>query len=160
MRIVTASSDRSAKVWDAGTGVELFTLGHTSAVDHAAWSSDGTRIVTASDDGNAKVWDAGTGVELFTLSGHIYPVLYVAWNPDDTRIVTAGQDGTAKVWDAQMDTEPFTFSSAGIDDLIEFACTRARRNMTHDEWQRYMGDTVPYRRTCPNLPVSPIPWIP
>jgi len=55
-RIVTASSDGSAKVWDATTGAELFSLsGHRDAVVHAAWSSDDTRIVTASGDGSARV---------------------------------------------------------------------------------------------------------
>jgi len=40
---------------------------------------------------------------------------------------------------------------ARVDDLIEFACTRTGRNMTHEEWERYMGSDVLYRLTCPNL---------
>jgi hypothetical protein len=36
--------------------------------------------------------------------------------------------------------------------LIEVACTCTGCNMTHEEWQHYMGSDVPYRRTCPNLP--------
>jgi hypothetical protein len=141
-RIVTASRDGSVRVWDAATGVELFSLyGHTDRVWHAAWSSDDTRIVTASDDGSAKVWDAATGAELFTLSGHTAGVVYAAWSSDDTRIVTASSDGSARIF------------IVDVDALIEFACTRTDRNLTQEEWQRYMGADVPYRKTCPNLPI-------
>ncbi|MCP4545583.1 MAG: hypothetical protein GY835_03825, partial [bacterium] len=54
-RIVTASSDGTAKVWDATTGEEIITLlGHTSAVIRVAWSPSSDRIVTAGWDGTAK----------------------------------------------------------------------------------------------------------
>jgi WD40 repeat protein len=47
---VTASRDKTAKVWEANTGQELFTLtGHDGWVWSAAYSPDGQRIVTAGD---------------------------------------------------------------------------------------------------------------
>jgi WD40 repeat protein len=142
MRIVTASQDGSARVWDVATGAELFTLyGHVGGVQHAAWSSDDTRIVTASWDESAKVWDAASGAELFTLSGHTGPVSHAAWSLDDTRIVIASTDGSARIF------------VVDVDALIEFACTRTGRNLTQEEWQRYVGADVPYRKTCPNLPI-------
>ncbi len=58
-RILSASTDNTAKVWDAATGDELLTLhGHDMFVWDAAWSPDGTMIVTVSEDGTAKVWPA------------------------------------------------------------------------------------------------------
>jgi WD40 repeat protein len=70
-RIVTASRDRTARVWDARTGVQLATLfGHGGIVYSAAFSPDGTRIVTASDDKTTRIWDARTGVQLAALSDH------------------------------------------------------------------------------------------
>ena len=48
-RVVTASKDQSAKVWDAKTGAEILTLKrHTGAVASAAFSADGLRVVTGS----------------------------------------------------------------------------------------------------------------
>ena len=56
-RVVTASNDNTARVWDAATGAGLAELkGHGGIVNSAAFSTDGTRVVTASND-NARVWD-------------------------------------------------------------------------------------------------------
>ena len=61
-RVVTASDDRTARVWDARTGKPLTEpLAHQGTVRAAAFSPDGARVVTASDDKTARVWDARTG---------------------------------------------------------------------------------------------------
>jgi WD40 repeat protein len=58
-RIVTASNDKTARIWDAVTGNEIKVLrGHKDYVTSAAFSPDGTRIVTASWDKTARIWDA------------------------------------------------------------------------------------------------------
>ena len=106
-RIVTASVDKAAQVWDANTGQELMTLtGHEGSVMSAVYSPDGQRIVTASVDKTAKDWDAKTGTELLTLTGHGGQVWSATYSPNGQRIVTASADNnTAKVWDAKTGTE-------------------------------------------------------
>jgi hypothetical protein len=105
-RIVTTSEDNTARVWDAQTGEELFSLiGHEEGVWPASWSPDGTRILTGSEDNTARVWDAQTGEELFSLIGHEDWVLHATWSPDGTRILTAAFNGTSRVWDAQTGVE-------------------------------------------------------
>jgi WD40 repeat protein len=48
-RIVTASEDKAARIWDAATGDEIKVLrGHEDRINSAAFSLDGTRIFTAS----------------------------------------------------------------------------------------------------------------
>jgi WD40 repeat protein len=55
--LVTASWDRTARVWNAdGTGEPLVLRGHAGAVYSAAFGPDGKRIVTASWDKTAWVW--------------------------------------------------------------------------------------------------------
>lgn len=41
-----------------------------------------------------------------------------------------------------------------LDGLAADACHRAGRNLTADEWRRYMPEDTPYRPTCPEWPVS------
>lgn len=38
--------------------------------------------------------------------------------------------------------------SLHADDLIETACRLAGRDLTEDEWPKYVGDSVPYRAAC------------
>jgi WD40 repeat protein/energy-coupling factor transporter ATP-binding protein EcfA2 len=98
-RIVTASNDESARVWDAHTGQQLTILeGHTAPVTGADFSPDGQRIVTASWDHTARVWDASTGQLLTILQGHTDIVRVAKFSPDGQRVVTASDDQTARVW--------------------------------------------------------------
>ncbi|AUX40495.1 uncharacterized protein SOCE26_018960 [Sorangium cellulosum] len=106
-RIVTASLDNTARVWNAdGTGEPLILRGHEEVVYSAAFSPDGRRIVTASWDRTARVWNAdGTG-EPLVLRGHAGRLYAAAFSPDGRRIVTASQDKTVRVWNADGTGEP------------------------------------------------------
>jgi WD40 repeat protein len=55
-QIVTASEDKTAKVWDAETGKLLASIEHRELVRSAEFSPDGEQIATASSDKTAKVW--------------------------------------------------------------------------------------------------------
>jgi WD40 repeat protein len=99
-RILTASEDGTARLWDASSGQALTTFsGHTGPLEEAHFGPGGTRILTASQDGTARLWDADGGL-LLTLSGHTGPVDKARFSPDSSRIVTASQDGTARIWSA------------------------------------------------------------
>src|SRR5207248_5723435 len=105
-RVVTASDDATARIWDATTGKELITLrGHTGAVAAAAFSPDNSRVVTASNDKTARIWDATTGKELMVLRGHTESVLCASFSSDGFRIVTGSDDMTARTWDASSGRE-------------------------------------------------------
>lgn len=100
-RILTASADGSARIWDATAAIVTELKGHSRSVRSATFSRDGKWIVTASLDGTARVWDAATGETRAELRGHTRDVTSAAFSPDGTMIVTASDDGTARVWDAQ-----------------------------------------------------------
>uniref|UniRef100_UPI0039C62389 WD40 repeat domain-containing protein n=1 Tax=Nostoc sp. CCY 9925 TaxID=3103865 RepID=UPI0039C62389 len=98
-QIVTASFDKTARVWDSTTGKQLAQLkGHQEQVYNASFSLDGKQIVTASVDKTARVWDSSTGKQLAELKGHQNVVNNASFSPDGKQIVTASRDKTARVW--------------------------------------------------------------
>jgi WD40 repeat protein len=100
--VVTASDDKTARVWDAETGQPLGQpLQHQDPVTHAAFSTDGRRVVTASRDATARVWDAETGQQLGQPLRHVGYVNHAEFSADGRRVVTASLDKTAQVWDAE-----------------------------------------------------------
>ena len=100
-RIVTASEDNTARIWDTATAKEIAVLrGHSAAVLSGAFSPDGSRIVTASWDKSARLWDAASGKEIAVLRGHQDGVYSAAFSSDGSRVVTASNDRTARIWNA------------------------------------------------------------
>ena len=64
-RIVTGSQDKTAKVWDARTGMPVLDLkGHTGAVLAVSFSPDGTRIATGSHDQDGEIVGRADGLGL------------------------------------------------------------------------------------------------
>jgi WD40 repeat protein len=56
-RLVTTGTDRTVRIWDIATGLELFQLGkHTGVGMGVAFSSDGTRIASTAKDGSLRIW--------------------------------------------------------------------------------------------------------
>jgi len=54
--IVTASPDKTAKLWDLKGNLLADIKGHTGWVTSAVFSPDGKYILTASDDGTVIIW--------------------------------------------------------------------------------------------------------
>jgi len=78
-RIVTASWDHTARVWNTASGQLVAKLaGHSNFVIHAAFSPDGQHIVTASTDRTSRVWKIitlGEVVDLLRDSNYCNAVL-------------------------------------------------------------------------------------
>ena len=100
-RVVTASMDNTARVWDATSGKPLGEpMKHENPVYSAQFSPDGQRVVTASWDKTARVWDAASGKPIGEPLEHENVVWSAVFSPDGQRIVTASTDKTARLWDA------------------------------------------------------------
>ena len=101
-RVVTASEDNSARVWDAANGNRLAVLeGHSGRLLAAVFSPDGRHVVTASTDHTARLWNLEEGTASAIILKHGDVVRTAAFSPDGARLVTGSDDNIARVWDAR-----------------------------------------------------------
>jgi WD40 repeat protein/tetratricopeptide (TPR) repeat protein len=104
-RVVTASSDKTARVWDVAQGTMVIpVLAHGGAVHYAAFSPNGRLVVTVADaadghKGEVRVWDAVTSKANTAFLKHEKPVVLAVFSPDNHRVLTACEDGAARVWE-------------------------------------------------------------
>lgn len=97
-RIVTASHDGTAAVWETESGKQIHSLvGHQGAVYGAAFSADGERVATAGLDGLVLVWDVASGDLIAMLEGHSQGVMVVESLADGS-VISGGQDGAVRHW--------------------------------------------------------------
>jgi WD40 repeat protein len=159
-RLVTASADYTARLWDVRTGLPIGgTLNHKDKVTAARFSRDGKRVVTASWDFTAQVWDAITGNptgEVFQMQRDMQPLYDAEFSPDDRRFVLAtGND--AEILDIARHCPVMRFSTHG--DLIgsaefntngEFLVT-ASQNGIAQVWNAVTGKPagLPLRHKSP-----------
>ena len=100
-RLVTASEDQTARVWDL-TGQQLLEVRHDHRVTHAAFSPDGTRLLTGSTDDTARLIDLNSGTTL-QVYPHIGNITRSMFSHDGELVVLASDDNTVKGWDSGGD---------------------------------------------------------
>ena len=99
-RVLTASADGTAKIWDGQTGKELVTFRnpHHFIVHNAAFFPDGAHILTM--DVTAKFWDAATGKPLrdYGPMGRVAGLVFSA----DGKRMAGGTENTVTIWDTPV----------------------------------------------------------
>lgn len=97
-RIVTASDDGTAKVWNVPHGsLRTSLIGHTDKVLGGGFSPDGAHVLTYSADRTARVWEAETGrlnLKIETEGGGIVSAEYV---DEGKAVILVLDDGTAQI---------------------------------------------------------------
>ncbi len=103
--LATASSDRTARLWDVtdtARPTELATLtGHGDGVFAVAFSPDGRTLVTGSADRTVRLWDVSDArhpAGLGTITSHTDAVDALAFSPDGRTLATSANDRTLRLW--------------------------------------------------------------
>jgi WD40 repeat protein len=140
---VATGSNEGASIYDAKTGEETSHFPHQRSVECVVLSPDGLYIATADIDNNVHTFNVTTGGEAsrFSLDE---PVRALAFTREGRSLRVVSGSSAISYRDYSLVPE----------DLIIKACSQVQRNLTHEEWGRYLGNEA-YRKTCPNLPEPP-----
>jgi WD40 repeat protein len=151
-QIVTASNDRTIRVWDAATAEQAAVIGGggSPAVD-ADFSGDGTRLAVGYVDGTIIVWDVESGDDLLRIKAHDFGLSGLDFSPNGQRIVTAGSDGPARVWNAETGRQVLVLEGhEGVVTDAAFSPDNANIATVGDDgqlmvWDARSGDLVVFR---------------
>ena len=102
--IVSASIDRSAKIWSEKTGELVHTFnGHSNIVLGAAFLNN-HEAVSLEMDGRVRIWELNMDTEQKAASKkqrHSGCVRTAVYSPDGKTILSGGDDATVREWDAE-----------------------------------------------------------
>lgn len=98
-RLLTATKDKTAKLFSMEAGDEIQSLSHGGQVTSARFAHDGRWIITSCQDGAVRIFDAKSFQQMAALQAHGQPISCVAVTPDGTRAFSGDITGRVYVWD-------------------------------------------------------------
>src|SRR5262249_42519508 len=125
-------------------------IGHVGDVSAVAFSADGTTMATGScgkvagsgacREGEILLWEVASRKAVSPpLRAHHGQVEGLAFGREGQALVSWGSENHLIVW------------TVDVDSWKEQACRKANRNLSPEEWGRFLPDER-YRKTCAHLP--------
>jgi len=151
--LLLAAGDYNSKVtlWHmtGGQRVGVPLVGHTNFVRTVAYSRDVQFLASGGDDGTVLLWDVNSyqviaqfshGATMFSGDGTArlpLGVNRVAFSPDGKLLAADGPENRIVLWDVD------------VSSWKQQACRIANRNLTEEEWKRYVSEQDTYSATYP-----------
>jgi WD40 repeat protein len=111
--------------------------GHKAGVYDVEFSPDGKLLASASSDQRVQMWVLDFPEDLPIVmdnnNGFIWDIKFAKGSD---YLIAACHESEIRVWP----TDP--------DFLAQQVCPKLSRNMTEDEWNRYVGNDIKYENTC------------
>lgn len=104
-RVVTASADQTAGLWDVAAGKRIQTYAqHTGPLYSLAVSRDGRTLVTGAQDNTLRVWDLPMSLPLVRLAEMKVGLTDLSLSPDGRSLIVTTADGQVRTLD--LSTQP------------------------------------------------------
>lgn len=112
--------------------------GHRSPIEDVDFSPNYKFIASSSRDGTIRLWNLEDADDpAIVLTGHPDWVHSVAFSPDSRYLVSSSKDGeNIFVW------------PTSISVMAENMCQHIQKNFSQSEWNIYVGEDIPYQKTC------------
>lgn len=117
LRVVTASSDNTARIWNTRTGSPMGSpMKHDSEVTGITFSPSGEHLVTCTREQIAQLWDGRTGASISNPLRHKDTIDSAVFNATGTRLITC-VGHTTHMWDGR--------TGVPVCEPLQMACQAA-----------------------------------
>lgn len=119
--------------------------GHRAGVNDIEFSPDGQLLASAGSDKRLLMWVLENPGDLpITMQNNTGFIWDIAFTKNSDYLIAACSESEIRVWP----TDPSL--------LAEKICPQLKRNMTKDEWEKYVGkaNDIPYEPTCVGLLIN------
>jgi WD40 repeat protein len=136
--LASGYADGSVRLWNVELGQQIGEPLGGKGVDASisvAFSPDGKTVAESDGSISLRSVENGQTVGMPLVSG-LVGATSLAFSSDGQALVAGYTDASIIVW------------KTSLESWAETACRMANRNLTQDEWRRYLG-AEDYRQTCP-----------
>ena len=137
--VLFTAEGENLQAWEIPSGKRRFSLTESDDINVIVPDPSLASVATITH-GRLTVWDAATGARLGQLPDSGY-IRAAAFSPDGRYLLAGYDERFAAIWLWRP------------GDLIDQACARLSRNLSHNEWAHWFSKQ-PYRQICPNLPAA------
>ncbi|MCB0497320.1 MAG: hypothetical protein KDC79_14360 [Cyclobacteriaceae bacterium] len=119
--------------------------GPTSRINSIEFSHDGKLLAAASFDNSIHMWNMNALDEFpIVMKDNFGAYAWdIAFSNKDEYLVVGTNNGKIKKWPVHA------------KQMADEICKHIKRNMTLDEWERFVGNNIEYRNTCVSLLLEP-----
>jgi WD40 repeat protein len=142
--LASGGHDGTVRLWSVQTlkTKPVVLRGQADWAQTVAFSPDGSLLASGSSDGTIRLWSVQEPVAEPVVLNSRSSVASVVFSPDGAWLASGSWDRLVRLW------------RGSLEELARIGCQRVRRNLSLEEWRRYLPADQPYRFTCP-IPGQP-----
>jgi hypothetical protein len=96
--VLTGNDDKTARIWDVTTGLEVHKLNHDGTVHAVAFSPDGCYVLSGDRHRTLSLWNVESGKRLWTFKGHLGIVSAAGFSAGGRFLFSGSSDLSVRVW--------------------------------------------------------------